>query len=164
MYKFSNMGITWYLYEPWEVWMNKVFSTLPTCRARKTTSNVVLPPGGTVWNKNRAQINECIDRLVETWFLCHFPEYHNNTIVVFFLTLVWKYSVFTSKPISEGWMSQFGLYVHWFFFSVLKDMCLWNIAYNIGFMTQNFKILIYTWYKICKWCKATVESDEQRLQ
>lgn len=97
--------------------MNKVFSTLPTCRARKTTSNVVLPPGETVWNKNRAQINECIDRLVETWFLCHFPEYHNNTIVVFFLTLVWKYSVFTSKPISEGWMSQFGLYVHCFFFS-----------------------------------------------
>lgn len=48
----NETRVTWYLKDPRDVWIYKVFSTFPSCRARKTTSNVVFPPGGTICNSN----------------------------------------------------------------------------------------------------------------
>ena len=50
--------LTWYLNEPCEVCIYNVFSTLPVWRARKTTSKVVFPPGGTICKRNKIQINK----------------------------------------------------------------------------------------------------------
>ena len=45
-----GMILTWYVNTPWcEVFINKVFSTFPTTRARKTTSNDVFPPGRIIY-------------------------------------------------------------------------------------------------------------------
>lgn len=50
------MIITWYVNTPWcDVLINKVFSTLPTTRARKTTSKDVFPPGGIICRETRRE-------------------------------------------------------------------------------------------------------------
>lgn len=48
---------TWYVKTPWwDVLINNVFSTFPTTRARKTTSNEVFPPGGIIYTKKEEEI------------------------------------------------------------------------------------------------------------
>lgn len=52
----ENVIITWYVNTPWcDVLINKVFSTLPTTRARKTTSKDVFPPGGIICRETRRE-------------------------------------------------------------------------------------------------------------
>lgn len=55
-----SVTLTWYLNEPWEVWIYNVFSTLPSWRAKKTTSKVVLLFGGTAWKTRILNIDKCI--------------------------------------------------------------------------------------------------------